>query len=72
MSLFRWSDYNKKWKNKPPANQKNYMKKTKLPTTSKTKVQYCRNCNCKNPDGAKTCSQCEVVLREPKLRRKMK
>lgn len=63
MSLFRYSDYYKK---------KETVHRTKLPTKTKSKVQYCRNCNCKNNNSAKVCTQCGVTLREPKLRRKMK
>ncbi len=63
MSIFTKQDYSSK---------KETVHKTKLPTQSKSKIQYCRNCNCKNKDSAKVCTQCEVTLREPKLRRKMK
>lgn len=63
ISLFRYSDYTQK-KERP--------KKTKLPTQAKSKVQYCRNCNCKNKDSAKTCTQCGITLKLPKLRRKMR
>lgn len=62
-AMFRYSDY---------AHKKEVIHKVKLPTQAKSKVQYCRNCNCKNKDSAKVCSQCGVTLREPKLRRKMK
>lgn len=60
---FRISDY---------ASKKETIHHTKLPTLNKSKVQYCRNCNCKNKDSAKVCVQCEVTLREPHLRRKMR
>lgn len=63
MSIFRISDYTVK---------KEVVHYTKLPTQAKSKVQFCRNCNCKNKDSAKVCSQCEITLREPKLRRKMR
>lgn len=47
-------------------------KQVRLPTQYKSKVQYCRNCNCKNKDSAIVCVQCEVTLRKPPMRRKMK
>jgi len=63
MSIFRVSDY---------ASKKEIIHKVRLPTKAKSKVQYCRNCNRKNKDSAIMCSQCDVTLRLPKLRRKMK
>jgi len=63
MSLFRNSDY---------TGKKEPLKKTKLPTQSKSKKVFCRNCNCRNTESSKICIQCEVTIREPKLRRKMK
>jgi len=63
MSIFRISDF---------ASKKDVVHRVKLPTQAKSKVQYCRNCNCKNKDSAITCSQCEITLRLPKMRRKMK
>lgn len=63
MSLFRNSDYTRK---------KEPIKKTKLPTQAKSKKVFCRNCNKQNTEFAKVCIQCEITIREPKLRRKMK
>lgn len=60
MSLFRWSDYSRK---------KEPVKKTKLPTQSKTNYVYCRNCNCKNKTTNKICQQCEVSLVNASKRR---
>lgn len=65
MSLFRTSDFKSK-------NQKIISKKTKLPTQAKSHKVFCRNCNKQNTVIAKICSQCEVEIREPKLKRKMK
>lgn len=53
-------------------NQKTYSPKTKLPSTEKSKKVFCRNCNQQNTESAIICSQCEVTIREPKMRRKMK
>ena len=53
MSLFRWSDYYKK---------KEVIKKTKLPTESKTSYVYCRNCNTKNKKTKIICTQCDFSL----------
>ena len=63
LSLFKNSDY---------ARKKEKVSKTKIPTQLKSQVQYCRNCNCKNKDSAKTCVQCEITLKEPKMRRRMR
>lgn len=63
MSLFRYSDYRKKKENP---------KKTKLPSKTKSKPVYCRNCNRQNSVTAKICIQCECEIKEPKLRRKMR
>lgn len=52
-------------------NQKNYMKKTKLPQDIKSLKVFCRNCNAQNTNSAVMCKQCDVTIREPKLRRKM-
>ena len=63
MSLFRTSDYKRK---------KETVHKTKLPTQAKSKKVYCRNCNCQNTESSKTCVQCNVTIKEPKLRKRMK
>lgn len=63
MSIFRKSDY---------ASKKETVHRTKLPTQSKSKVQYCRNCNCKNKDSALVCIQCEITLKRPPMRRRMR
>lgn len=60
MSLFRWSDYGRK---------KEPIKKTKIPTASKTKYVYCRNCYCKNKDSAVICTQCDVSLKNASKRK---
>jgi len=44
----------------------------RLPTQYKSKKVFCRNCNHHNTESAKMCVQCDVTIREPKLRRKMK
>ena len=63
MSLFRNSDY---------ARKKEVVHRTKIPTQDKSKKVFCRNCNAQNTEAAKICIQCEVLIREPKLRKKMK
>jgi len=63
MSIFHNSDYSRK---------KERVSKVKIPTQAKSKVKYCRNCNCKNKDSAKICVQCEITMRDPPMRRKMK
>ncbi len=63
MSLFRNSDY---------ARKKETLHKTKLPTQSKSKKVFCRNCNKQNSASARICVQCELEIKEPKLRKKMK
>jgi len=63
MSIFRASDYTSK---------KERVHKTKLPTKSKSLKVFCRNCNKQNTPTAKICIQCEVTLRDPPLRRKMR
>ena len=63
MTIFRYFDY---------ASKKGVVRKTKLPTQTKSKKVFCRNCNRQNTESAKICSQCAVTIREPKLRRKMK
>lgn len=65
MSLFRITDYKAK-------NQRVISKKTKIPTQTKSKKVFCRNCNCQNTESAKVCVQCEIEIKEPKLRRKMR
>ncbi len=54
------------------TSKKETIHKTKLPTETKSKVKYCRSCNAKNKDSATMCSQCEITLRDPPLRRKIK
>jgi len=63
MSLFRNSDYSKK---------KEVVHKQKIPTQAKSKPVFCRNCNKQNTQTAKICTQCEMEIKEPKLRRKMR
>lgn len=63
MSIFRISDYTVK---------KERVSKTKLPTQSKSKRVFCRNCNRQNPNSANVCSQCGVEMKEPRLRKRMK
>ena len=65
MSLFKSGDFRQKKKTV-------YAKKTQIPTQVKSKKVYCRNCNCQNTESAKTCIQCEITIKEPKMRRKMK
>jgi len=65
MSLFRTSDYTVK-------NQRVLSKKIKIPTQHKSKKVFCRNCNAQNTESVKMCIQCDVTIRLPKLRRKMK
>lgn len=45
-------------------------KQVRLPTQYKSKKVYCRNCAKQNTESAKTCVQCEVTIRIPKLRKR--
>lgn len=63
MSIFRISDYGRK---------KETIHRTRLPTLNKSKKVFCRNCNKQNSTSATVCVQCEVEIKEPKLRKKMK
>jgi len=65
MSIFRISDYTAK-------NQKITSIKTKLPTQTKSKPVFCRNCGKQNTETAKICTQCDVTIRIPKLRRRLR
>jgi len=79
MSIFSKSDYKKESKHNKVVNPKRAShggiktsKQVKLPTQYKSKKVFCRNCNRQNTESAKICVQCEVTLREPPLRRKMR
>lgn len=79
MSLFRKSDYlNESKKNKVVSPRRanhggiKTSKQVRLPTQYKSKKVFCRNCNCQNTESAKICEQCEITIKIPKLRRKMK
>lgn len=61
--MFRYSDY---------GHKKQVVHRVKLPTQAKSKIQYCRSCNAKNKDSAVVCIQCEITLKKPPLRRKMR
>ena len=63
MSIFKISDY---------ASKKEVIHHTKLPTQTKSKKVFCRNCNKQNTESAKICTQCDVTIRIPKLRKKMR
>ncbi len=65
MSLFTKKDYKVK-------NQTITSKKVKQPTQTKSHKVYCRNCGKQNTESAKMCIQCDVTIRIPKMRRKMK
>jgi len=65
MSIFRVSDYTAK-------NQKITSTKIKLPTQTKSKPIFCRNCNAQNTPIAKICSQCECTMSSKPMRKKMK
>ena len=61
----------------PPINEtfsvmEKRVRKQRLPTQAKSKIKYCRNCNCKNKDSAKICTQCGVTFRGKPVRRPMK
>jgi len=79
MSLFRQSDYERESKQNKVVSPRRAShggvktsKQVRLPSNLKSKKVFCRNCNRQNTESAKICTQCEVTLREPKLRRKMK
>ena len=81
MSLFSSEDYKrenlKNNKTKNPRRSKYHggirtAPKVRLGTQYKSKVKYCRNCNCKNKDNAITCTQCEVTFRGKPVRSPMK
>jgi len=63
MSIFRVDDYTRK---------KEVVHKTKIPTQDKSNKIFCRNCNKQNKTSSKVCVQCDVTIREPKLRKRMK
>lgn len=70
MSLFRYSDYyaeSKKNKVVSPRRASHggvkTSKQVRLPTQYKSKVKYCRNCNCKNKITNIICTQCDVSLK---------
>lgn len=65
MSLFNTKDYKAK-------DQRVTSKKTKLPTQAKSHKVFCRNCGKQNTEAAKICIQCDVTIRIPKLRRKLR
>jgi len=79
MVFLTQSDYERESKHNKVVNPKRAShggirtsKQVRLPTQYKSKKVFCRNCNCKNIESAKVCVQCEVTLRDPPLRRKMK
>jgi len=61
--MFRYSDY---------SHKKEIVHKVRIPTQSKSRPQYCRNCNAKNKNSALVCVQCEITLKRPPLRKKMR
>lgn len=80
MSLLRKSDYYQESKKNKIVNPRRSQhhggirtsKQVRLPTQYKSKKVFCRNCNRQNTESAKVCVQCNVTIKEPKRRRKMK
>jgi len=78
LSLFSKSDYERESKDHIVSPRRashggvRTSKQVRLPTQLKSKVKYCRNCNCKNKDSAIICTQCDVTFRGKPVRRPMK
>lgn len=79
MSLLRKSDYQQESKKNKIVNPRRASHggiktapQIRLPTQYKSKKVFCRNCNRQNTESAKVCVQCNVTIKEPKRRRKMK